>query len=241
LLLDLEALALADAGALSARPASTLAQHFVVADRQLTRSEMWATVLPGQLLFHQPVKKDPCTLWDPQVHYLLPNSSTTYPIAEPHQSNPHTPLFSLTSLLILCSHLGLGLPVCSLPFPYRHLTSPSHQANCPKNNNPARLLSATCSLSEPEALSSHTHFRCGGVLRATEAHPCHGSVTDRPWFSPRQASSCAICGGQSGTETGSPPSSSDFLSVSIITQQSILNFILVQLLLEGQAGDGREI
>jgi hypothetical protein len=79
------------------------------------------------------------------------------------------------------------------------------------------------------------------VLIATEAHSYHGSVTDRPWFNPRQASSCGICVGQSGTETGSPPSSSDFPSVSIITQQSILNFILVQLLLEGQAGDCREI
>jgi hypothetical protein len=31
----------------------------------------------------------------------------------------------------LCSHLCLGLPVCSLSFPYRNLTSSSHQANCP--------------------------------------------------------------------------------------------------------------
>jgi hypothetical protein len=66
------------------------------------------------------------------------------------------------------------------------------------------------------------------------------TVTDRFWFNPRKASSCGICGRQSDTETVSPLSSSDFSSISIITQNSKLNFMLVQLLLEGQAGDGRE-
>jgi hypothetical protein len=46
---------------------------------------------------------------------------------------------------------------------------------------------------------------------------------------------------KSSIETGSPPSSFDFPSVSIITQHSILNFMLVQLSLEGQAGNRREI
>jgi hypothetical protein len=90
------------------------------ADRQLTRSEMCVTILPDQLLPPQPVKKAIYTLWDPHVHYRLHNSSTTCPTAKPRQSNPRTPLFSLRSFLILYPHLRLGVPVCSLPFLYRH-------------------------------------------------------------------------------------------------------------------------
>ena len=200
---------------------------------------MCATVLPGQLLFQQPIKKAPRTLWDPHVHYLLHNTSTTCPSAEPHQSTP-TPHFVLKILFNTAlpstprsSSLFLAVPTSTLDQPIPPSKLSQEQQPCPF---PVSHLLA----SQPEALSSHIHFRCGGMLSAGGAHSCHGLVTDRTSFNPRQASSCGICGRQSGTETSSPPSSFDFPFVSIITQHSVLNFMLVQLLL-GQAGEGREI
>jgi hypothetical protein len=51
----------------------------------------------------------PSILWNSKVHYQVHKSPHTGPCPDPDQSNPSHPL-SLRSILILSTHLRLGLP-----------------------------------------------------------------------------------------------------------------------------------
>jgi len=81
-------------------------------------------------------QENPCILWNKKVHYHVykclrpvPILSQTNPVHAPHPT-------SWIFILILSSHLGLGLPSCHLPldFPIKTLYTPlrsSINATCP--------------------------------------------------------------------------------------------------------------
>jgi hypothetical protein len=75
----------------------------------------------------------PRILWNPKVHYRVAQEPVTYPYPEPEQSNPRP--ISWTSVLILSSHLRIGLPSGLFPlgFPIKTLYAPilHIRAACP--------------------------------------------------------------------------------------------------------------
>jgi hypothetical protein len=96
----------------------------------------WSRVLLEKVTGSQVVKKIPRILWNPKVHYRFHNRPPPVPVLS--QLDPvHTPHpTSWRSILILLSHLRLGLPSgpFSSVFPTRNLYTPllSHiRATCP--------------------------------------------------------------------------------------------------------------
>ena len=74
----------------------------------------------------QLVKKIPCNLWDPKVHYRIHNSPPPLPILSPHPT-------SWSNVLILSFHLRLGLLSLKSPNqnPRTHHPSPPYVLHVP--------------------------------------------------------------------------------------------------------------
>jgi hypothetical protein len=96
----------------------------------------WA--LPEKLPIVQPFRKFPAILWNPKVHYRVHKSPPLVPILS-HIDSVHTipSYLSKRSILILSTHLRLGLPSGIFPsgFPnnilYMHSSSSPFPATCP--------------------------------------------------------------------------------------------------------------
>jgi hypothetical protein len=87
----------------------------------------WSRALLEKPPAVQLLQELPNILWNPEVHYRIhksPSSTGSYP--EPDRSIP--PYFSLRSILILSTHLRLGLPrgrfPSGFPISYMHFSSP---------------------------------------------------------------------------------------------------------------------
>ena len=81
---------------------------------------------PSYLIIPQLVLRFPAVIWNLEVYYRIHNSPRPVPILR-HSNAVHVPQpTSSSSILILSSHLGLGLPTClfSSGFPTKFLYAP---------------------------------------------------------------------------------------------------------------------
>jgi hypothetical protein len=70
----------------------------------------WSRVLLAKLTGFAASQEIPRILWNPKVHYRIHKCPPPAPIPSPLHPVPHSPPTSWRSLLILSSHLRLGLP-----------------------------------------------------------------------------------------------------------------------------------
>jgi hypothetical protein len=97
---------------------------------------LWSRVLLEKLTGSAASQEIPCILWNPKFHYRTHKCPPPVPILSQLHPVPTTPPTSWRSILVLSSHLRLGLPIGLFPsgFPTRTpcTTLPfSIRATCP--------------------------------------------------------------------------------------------------------------